>query len=261
MGDHNKGIARSWNIANNRAQVVRSHTGAIRDPSQVSYKLSPARSILWRRFPTSVSATCRTASVSRYSLRPTNTPHQVLQCVQDSSVALSRIGDYSHCSFPLLILVLAILFATNGQSFVSVLLEEFQPFGHGQCYMRDGQALVELACKPGHAAFVVMPIKKYRRDTFLDCTVSVCVAHLSQPWPRHVASSTALQVCRHCNVCGADAAQRQKHAVVLDGDWTMALPLSYEGRFLREHVGATSTRDTTRAKQWDLGRRTLPDAR
>ena len=37
------------------------------------------------------------ASVSRYSLRSTSSPHQVSQCVLDSSVALPRIGDYSHC--------------------------------------------------------------------------------------------------------------------------------------------------------------------
>ena len=68
-------------------------------------------------FPTSVSATCSTALTI---CGPTNSPHQVSQCVQDSSVALPRIEDYLHCSSLLLILVLPILSVTSRQSLISV---------------------------------------------------------------------------------------------------------------------------------------------
>ena len=53
----------------------------------------------------SVSATCRIAPSTRptYSLRHTNSPHQVPQCVQDSSVtfALQLLAAHSHLVHPL----------------------------------------------------------------------------------------------------------------------------------------------------------------
>ena len=59
------------------------------------------RSILWRRFQRACQphVVLHRASVSRYSLRPTNRPHQVPQW----SRGLPKIGDYLHCSSLLLI--------------------------------------------------------------------------------------------------------------------------------------------------------------
>ena len=90
-----------------------AHTDVIRDSSHVSYPLVSQRTC-------QPLVVLHRASVSRYSLRPTNSRHQVPQCVQDSSVALPRIEDHSHLSFPLLSLVLTILFATNRQPLVSI---------------------------------------------------------------------------------------------------------------------------------------------
>ena len=61
-----------------------------------------------------------TSHLTRYSLRPTNSPHKDLQCIQDFFVALPRIGECSHCSSLRLILVLSILFVTSHRILISV---------------------------------------------------------------------------------------------------------------------------------------------
>ena len=76
MGDHSKGIA----FASDRVQVVRTYTCVT--TTQAIFSVSHGAPL--HLSSVSVSATCRTAQghLTRYSLRPTNSHHEVLQCIQ-----------------------------------------------------------------------------------------------------------------------------------------------------------------------------------
>ena len=100
-----------------------AHTDVIRDSSHVSYPLNPARSILWRRFPASVSTTCRitpsicvpdTHFVPRIALSGFRSASRTLPSLCRGSEIIRNAAS------PQLILVLTIHCVTNRQPLVSV---------------------------------------------------------------------------------------------------------------------------------------------
>ena len=79
--------------------------------------------------------------------------------------------------------------------------EEFPLFEHyrGECFLRDGPALVLLACKQGHVAFVVKPsifvvqnIKNTSGTDGVQETVGRTRLEMEITWPQHIAA-TGLQ--------------------------------------------------------------------
>ena len=189
MGDHNKRIAY---VANNRAQVVRSHTDVTRDSSHVPYPPEPRSIDSLETFPNErvshlpycIEHLCPdTHFLPRKALTS-------FQCVRDFSVALPRIGEYSHCSFLLLILVLAIFFATSRQSFVSVqhqaapLPQLLQSVGRQWVLspsLRDFSA-------DEHAPTVTTPrfTNCCGQRTFVDPHLHVCICHERPHYPERV---------------------------------------------------------------------------
>ena len=91
------------NITNPKKNIVTTFCGRSQQRDCVGEQPCTSRPL---QLPSvSVSATCRIAPSTRptYSLRPTNSPHQVPQCVQDSSVtfALQLLAAHSRLVHPL----------------------------------------------------------------------------------------------------------------------------------------------------------------